>query len=64
MKKAIVIGGGISGLCVSYFLKNKFELLLLEQNDYIGGHSHTHTIYENKYDPHQPLHLLCAAVCA
>ena len=47
MKKAIVIGGGISGLCVSYFLKNKFELLLLEQNDYIGGHSHTHTIYEN-----------------
>ena len=44
MKKAIVIGGGISGLCVSYFLKNKFELLLLEQNDYIGGHSHTHTI--------------------
>ena len=47
MKKAIVIGGGISGLCVSYFLKNKFELLLLEQNDYIGGHSHTHTISEN-----------------
>ncbi len=47
MKKAIVIGGGISGLCVSYFLKNKFELLLLEQNDYIGGHSNTHTIYEN-----------------
>ena len=43
MKKAIVIGGGISGLCVSYFLKNKFELLLLEQNDYLGGHSHTHT---------------------
>ena len=47
MKKAIVIGGGISGLCVSYFLKNKFELLLLEQNNYIGGHSHTHTISEN-----------------
>ena len=47
MKKAIVIGSGISGLCVSYFLKNKFELLLLEQNDYIGGHSHTHTISEN-----------------
>ena len=47
MKKAIVIGGGISGLCVSYFLKNKFKLLLLEQNDYIGGHSHTHSISEN-----------------
>ena len=47
MKKAIIIGGGISGLCVSYFLKNKFELLLLEQNNYIGGHSHTHTISEN-----------------
>ena len=47
MKKAIVIGGGISGLCVSYFLKNKFELLLLEQNNYLGGHAHTHTISEN-----------------
>ena len=47
MKKAIVIGGGISGLCVSYFLKNKFELLLLEQNNYLGGHAHTQTISEN-----------------
>lgn len=36
-----MIGAGISGLSLAYFLQNKGKLLLIEQNDHPGGWLHT-----------------------
>ena len=33
----IVLGGGISGIYASYILSKKYNVLILEKNDYIGG---------------------------
>ena len=41
MKKIAVIGSGISGLSISYLLKDKYEVTLYEKNNYYGGHSRT-----------------------
>ncbi len=38
--KALVIGGGISGMIAALnFAKQEFETYLLEKNDYLGGHA-------------------------
>merc|ERR1711991_1054758 len=42
------VGSGISGLASAYFLKNKFKVKIFEKNDYIGGHTHTHYLKEEK----------------
>lgn len=42
MKKLAIVGTGISGLASAYLLRNNFEITLIEKNDYIGGHTHTH----------------------
>ncbi len=39
--KIAIIGGGISGLTAAYYLSRKHDVTVLEQNDYIGGHTHT-----------------------
>ena len=44
--KIAVIGSGISGLTSSYILSKAHEVHLFEKNDYVGGHTHTHKIYE------------------
>ena len=44
MKRVAVIGGGISGLTVAYYLSGRCDVSLFERNDYLGGHTHTHTI--------------------
>ena len=51
-KKIAVIGSGISGLSASVFLSSKYEVQLLEKNDYLGGHTRTKTIKvdNNSYD--------------
>jgi oxygen-dependent protoporphyrinogen oxidase len=42
MKKVLVIGGGISGLCVAYRLKKKgVDVLLVERNQVCGGNIQT-----------------------
>ena len=41
-----VIGSGISGLTTAYLLSRKHNITLFEKNDYIGGHTHTHSIKE------------------
>ena len=46
--KIAIIGSGISGLTSAYILSKKHEVYLFEKNDYIGGHTHTHEIKENK----------------
>ena len=47
MKKILIVGSGISGLSSAYFLRNKYKITILEKNNYIGGHTHTHTLHES-----------------
>jgi predicted NAD/FAD-binding protein len=39
--KIAIIGSGISGMVVAWLLCNDHDIALFEQNDYIGGHTHT-----------------------
>ncbi|TDR45843.1 hypothetical protein DFR29_104273 [Tahibacter aquaticus] len=40
-----VIGSGIAGLASAWLLSRRHEVVLLEANDYLGGHTHTHAIH-------------------
>ena len=42
--KIAVIGTGISGNVAAYKLSQKHDVTVFEKNDYIGGHTHTHSI--------------------
>ena len=42
--KIAVIGSGISGLSVAFYLSKKFKVDLFEQEDHFGGHSYTYDI--------------------
>ncbi len=39
--RVAIIGSGISGLTAAYRLHNDVEVTVFEQNDWIGGHTHT-----------------------
>jgi predicted NAD/FAD-binding protein len=39
--RVAIIGSGISGLTAAYRLHNDVEVIVFEQNDWIGGHTHT-----------------------
>lgn len=39
-----IIGTGISGLTSAYLLNQNHDIVVYEKNDYIGGHTHTHSI--------------------
>ena len=42
--KIAIIGTGISGLTTAYLLNRKHDIMVFEKNDYVGGHTHTHSI--------------------
>ena len=42
--KIAIIGSGISGLVSAYLLHREHEVTVFEANDYVGGHTHTHTV--------------------
>ena len=42
--KIAIIGAGISGNTLAYYLNPHHQIALFESNDRIGGHSHTHHI--------------------
>ena len=42
--KIAIIGSGIAGNVAAYHLHKDHDITLLEANDYVGGHTHTHTI--------------------
>lgn len=46
MKKLAIIGSGIAGMSAAYFMKNDFEITLIEKNSYIGGHTNTITVHD------------------
>jgi predicted NAD/FAD-binding protein len=41
-----VIGGGVAGIVAAYLLQRQHKVTLFEQNDYLGGHTHTVEIKE------------------
>lgn len=47
MKNISIIGGGISGCFLSYFLKKDFNVTLYEKSSELGGLSRTHRTIEN-----------------
>ena len=47
-KKIAIIGSGISGMTAAFELSKKYEVHIYEKNSYLGGHTHTHEIKENK----------------
>jgi predicted NAD/FAD-binding protein len=42
--KIAIIGSGISGLVAAHHLHKAHDLSVFEANDYVGGHTHTHSI--------------------
>lgn len=42
--KIAIIGTGISGNVAAYHLNKSHDITVFEANDYIGGHTHTHSI--------------------
>ena len=48
MKRVAIIGTGIAGLGCAHFLHRRFELALYEKNDYVGGHTNTISVPEER----------------
>jgi predicted NAD/FAD-binding protein len=46
MARIAIIGSGIAGLGCAHFLHRQFDLTIFEQNNYVGGHTHTVTAPE------------------
>lgn len=40
-ERVAVIGTGIAGMSAAYYLRDRFDVVLYEKNDYIGGHTNT-----------------------
>jgi predicted NAD/FAD-binding protein len=40
-KQVAVVGGGVAGIVAAHFLQKTHDVTLLEQGDYLGGHTHT-----------------------
>ncbi len=44
MNRVAVIGSGISGLAAAWLLSRRYDVLLLERDTRLGGHTHTHRL--------------------
>ena len=40
-KRVAVVGGGVAGVVAAWLLDRAYDVVLFEQNDYLGGHTHT-----------------------
>ena len=43
-EKVVVVGSGVSGLTAAYIMQRRFDVTLLEADDRLGGHAHTHEV--------------------
>ena len=48
--RVAVIGGGVAGIVAAHLLQTTHAVTLLEQGDYLGGHTHTITLPEDGPD--------------
>ena len=48
MEKMAIIGSGIAGMGAAYFLNNDYDITMFEKNNYVGGHTNTVTVEENR----------------
>lgn len=48
--KVVVIGGGVAGITAAYVLSRQHDVVLIEKNEYLGGHTNTRIVS----DPHNP----------
>jgi hypothetical protein len=44
MLRIAIVGSGIAGLASAWLLSRKHDVTLFEANDYLGGHTHTHSV--------------------
>ncbi|MCG6939312.1 MAG: NAD(P)-binding protein [Gammaproteobacteria bacterium] len=44
--KIAIIGSGIAGNVTAYHLNKEHDITLFEQNTHVGGHTHTHSIFD------------------
>ncbi|MEU7530966.1 FAD-dependent oxidoreductase [Saccharothrix sp. NPDC042600] len=42
--RVAVVGSGVAGLTAAYLLARRYEVVLFEQDDRLGGHAHTHEL--------------------
>src|SRR6195952_2570144 len=42
--RVAVVGSGVAGLTAAYLLQRKFDVVLFEADDRLGGHAHTHDV--------------------
>lgn len=47
MERVAIIGTGIAGMGCAHFLHSHHDLVIYEQNDYVGGHTNTVTVDED-----------------
>ena len=45
--RVAVVGAGIAGLTAAYLLQRRYDVLLFEADDRLGGHAHTHELPED-----------------
>ena len=43
-RRVAVVGSGIAGLTAAYLLQRRYDVLLFEAEDRLGGHAHTHEV--------------------
>lgn len=49
-ERVAVIGAGVAGLTAAYLLQRRYEVVLFEAQDRLGGHAHTHDVGEVAVD--------------
>ncbi|PRX46485.1 putative NAD/FAD-binding protein [Prauserella shujinwangii] len=43
-ERVAVVGSGVAGLTAAYLLQRRYDVLLFEADDRLGGHAHTHDV--------------------
>jgi predicted NAD/FAD-binding protein len=46
--RVAVIGSGVAGLTAAYLLQRRYEVLLFEADERLGGHAHTHDVFDQR----------------
>jgi predicted NAD/FAD-binding protein len=52
MQKLAIVGTGIAGMGCAHLLRDKYDLTIYEQNDYVGGHTNTLSFREDEHTAH------------